>query len=36
MKNKKPLGLNVKAALAVAAVSLLCLPAWRDIWIYFE
>lgn len=26
----------MKAALAVAAVSLLCLPAWRDIRIYFE
>lgn len=36
MKNKKPLGLNVKVAIAVAAVSLLFLSAWRDIWIYFE
>ena len=26
----------MKAALAVAAVSLLCLPEWRDSWIYFE
>lgn len=35
MNNKKLFGFNLKVAIAVAAVSLLFLSAWRDIRIYY-